>query len=212
MAKTDLYRRLLDDIRRRHWRPGQVLTQQQLASHYQTSRIPVRDAMTRLAAAGYLVAAGKASLMVPALSAAEASELSLIRLQLEPLALREAAVRLTHQQLGAAEDLLQQAAALQQQADPLRLGELNWQFHYTLYQSCQLPVLLQLLTQLHDKVAMYLGVQELSLGYANRSLAEHQQLLVLLRQGKTEAAVALLTEHIRDANTALQQQLAQAPQ
>ena len=209
MAKIDVYQLLLDDIRRRRWAPGQVLTQQQIANHYQTSRIPVRDAMVRLQSAGYLVAAGKASLMVPALSAAEAAELSLIRLQLEPLALRQAAPRLTHQQLGVAEDLLQQAAQLQEQADPLQLGALNWQFHYSLYQSCQLPVLLQLLAQLHDKVSMYLGVQEVSLGYAQRSLAEHQQLLALLRQHDVEAAVTLLTQHISEANLQLQQRLAE---
>jgi len=209
MAKIDVYQLLLDDIRRRHWAPGQVLTQQQIANHYQTSRIPVRDAMMRLQSAGYLVAAGKASLMVPALSAAEAAELSLIRLQLEPLALRQAAPHLTHQQLGVAEDLLQQAAQLRELADPLQLGALNWQFHYSLYQSCQLPVLLQLLAQLHDKVSMYLGVQEVSLGYAQRSLVEHQQLLALLRQHDVEAAVTLLTQHISEANLQLQQRLAE---
>lgn len=209
MAKIDVYQLLLDDIRRRRWTPGQVLTQQQIASHYQTSRIPVRDAMVRLQSAGYLVAAGKASLMVPALSAAEAAELSMIRLQLEPLALRQAVPHLTHQQLGVAEDLLQQAAQLQERADPLQLGALNWQFHYSLYQSCQLPVLLQLLAQLHDKVSMYLGVQEVSLGYAQRSLAEHQQLLALLRQRDVEAAVTLLTQHISEANLQLQQRLAE---
>lgn len=207
MQKADLYHLLRDDIRRRFWPQGRVLKQQELADHYQTSRIPVRDALARLAAEGWLVYAGKASLMVPALSAAEAQELCLIRQQLEPLALRQAIPQLTFAILGAAEDCLEQAATLTN--DPLRHGELNWQFHQLLYQPCNMPVLLQLLQQLHLKVEMYLGFQQVSLGYAAQSAAEHRQLLALLRDGRHEQAIGFLQQHIADAASQLQQHLLQ---
>lgn len=206
MAKPDIYRLLKQDIRRRFWQPGQALTQQMLASHYRTSRIPVRDAMTRLQAEGWLVSHGKASLQAMTLTAAEAAELAMIRLALEPMALQLTAARLSHAQLGAAEDILRQAAAATA-ADPLAAGELNWQFHRMLYQSCQQPQLLQLLEQLHEKAAMYLAVQEQQFGYAAQSQQEHWQLLQLLRDGQTEQAVACLRQHIALAAASLQQQL-----
>jgi len=208
MNKAELYLQIRDDIRRRIWPQGQTLKQQTLADYYQTSRIPVRDALARLAAEGWLVSAGKASLMIPPLSAAEAQELCLIRQQLEPLALRLAIPQLNFAILGAAEDCLH--AAAQAGADPLRHGELNWQFHQLLYQPCAMPTLLQLLQQLHLKVEMYLGFQQVSLGYAAQSAAEHQQLLQLLRDNQPDLAVALLQRHIADAATTLQQHLALA--
>lgn len=211
MAKQDIYRLLKQDIRRRYWQPGQALTQQMLASQYQTSRIPVREAMARLQAEGWLVSHGKASLQVPALSAAEAAELAMIRLALEPMALQLAAEQMTHAQLGAAEDILTRAAAAAT-TDPLAAGELNWQFHRMLYQSCQQPQLLQLLEQLHEKAAMYLAVQEQQFGYAAQSQQEHRQLLQLLRDGQAEQAVACLRQHIALAGASLQQQLQDSSQ
>ncbi len=208
MNKAELYLQIRDDIRRRIWPQGRPLKQQTLADYYQTSRIPVRDALARLTAEGWLVSAGKASLMVPPLSAAEAQELCLIRQQLEPLALRLAIPQLNFAILGAAEDCLR--AAAQAGTDPLRHGELNWQFHQLLYQPCAMPTLLQLLQQLHLKVEMYLGFQQVSLGYAEQSAAEHQQLLQLLRDNQPEQAVALLQRHIADAATTLQRHLALA--
>ena len=69
---------------------------------------------------------------------------------------------------------------------------------------------LQLLQQLHLKVEMYLGFQQVSLGYAAQSAAEHQQLLQLLRDNQSDLAVALLQRHIADAAATLQQHLALA--
>ncbi len=207
MQKADLYLQFRDDIRRRRWPEGHPLKQQELADYYQTSRIPVRDALARLAAEGWLIKAGKASLMVPPLSAAEAQELCLIRQQLEPLALRQALPNLNFAILGAAEDCLNAADSLD--ADPLRHGELNWQFHQLLYQPCGMPTLLQLLQQLHLKVEMYLGFQQVSLGYAAKSAAEHRFMLQHLRAGQHEAAITLLQQHIDAAAQALQQHLQQ---
>lgn len=207
MQKADLYLQLRDDIRRRHWPEGRVLKQQELADYYQISRIPVRDALSRLAAEGWLVSAGKASLMVPPLSADEALELCLIRSQLEPLALRQALPQLSQAILGAAEDCLNAAEAVAH--DPLQQGELNWQFHQILYQPCGMPTLLQLLQQLHLKVAMYLGFQQVQLGYADKSAAEHWELLQHLRAGRHQVALDLLQQHISAAATELQLHLQQ---
>ncbi len=206
MNKAELYLQIRDDIRRRRWPEGRVLKQQELADYYQISRIPVRDALARLVAEGWLVSAGKASLMIPPLSAEEAQELCLIRQQLEPLALRLAIPQLNFAILGAAEDCLR--AAEQAGNDPLRHGELNWQFHQLLYQPCAMPTLLQLLQQLHLKVEMYLGFQQVSLGYAAQSAAEHHQLLQLLKHNRSDEAVVLLQRHIAEAAAVLQQHLA----
>lgn len=206
LKKQQLYHQLKQDIQLQYWLPGQVLTQQQLAQHYAVSRIVVRDAQQALLNEGWLAAHGKAGMQIPGFSAAEAEELCMLRLQLEPLALQLAAAKLSFSQLGQAEDLLAYIAANKQLA-PYQRGELNWQFHRLLYQSCGKPHLLRLLDQLHQQVSRYLGYQEQALDYAGTSDDEHQQLLALLRRKNTTAACAVLTEHISNAATLLVQYL-----
>jgi DNA-binding GntR family transcriptional regulator len=202
LKKQHLYRQLKQDIQLQHWQPGTVLTQQHLAQHYNVSRIVVRDVQQALLNEGWLQLYGKAGMQVPGFSAAEAQELSLLRLQLEPLALQLAAPGLNFTLLGQAEDLL---STLDKDTElpAYQRGELNWQFHRLLYQSCNMPHLLRLLDQLHQQVSRYLGYQEQALHYHAISLTEHQQLIALLRQRNTPAAVALLTEHIRSASLLL---------
>lgn len=206
LKKQQLYQQLKQDIQLQYWAAGQVLTQQQLAQYYAVSRIVVRDALQTLLNEGWLIAHGKAGIRVPGFSAAEAEELTMLRLQLEPLALKLAGPKLSFSQLGQAEDLLQQIH-LGKTLPPYQRGELNWQFHRLLYLPCDKPHLLQLLDQLHQQVSRYLGYQEQALNYAGTSADEHQQLLTLLRSGDTTAACAVLTEHISNAATLLVQYL-----
>ena len=206
LKKQQLYQQLKQDIQLQHWQPAMVLTQQQLAQHYAVSRIVVRDVLPILQHEGWLSRHGKAGYQVPAFTAKEASELSLLRLQLEPLALRLAAPALTYTELGQAEDALSQ---LDRQRDlpAYQRGELNWQFHRCLYQACKMPHLLRLLDQLHQQVSRYLGYQEHTLNYLNTSAREHDELISLLRSGEVDAACELLTRHIQSANDALSQHL-----
>jgi DNA-binding GntR family transcriptional regulator len=206
LKKHQLYLQLKQDIQLQHWPSGSVLTQQQVAVHYNVSRIVVRDVQQLLLSEGWLRQHGKAGMQVPHFSAAEAEELCLLRLQLEPLALKLAAPKLNFTILGQAEDVLQQLN-LQADLPPYQRGELNWQFHRLLYQAADKPHLLRLLDQLHQQVARYLGYQEHALSYHATSADEHQQLISLLRQRRTEAALDLLTQHIYSAGQLLVQYL-----
>lgn len=208
MKKSPLYLQLKADIQRGLWQAEQILTQQQLSAHYGVSRIPVRDALQQLHAEGWLVRHGKTGSQVPGYSADEAQELCQIRLQLEPMALQLAASRLSFSQLGQAEDLLTDIANAPKNSLYQR-GELNWQFHRLLYQSCDKPHLLRLLDNLHQQVARYLGYQELAMTYADTSEQEHRQLIGYLRDGDTPAALTLLKQHIAGAGQLLVQYLQQ---
>lgn len=206
LKKHQLYLKLKQDIQLQRWPGGCVLTQQQVAAHYNVSRIVVRDVQQLLLSEGWLRQHGKAGMQVPGFSAAEAEELCQLRLQLEPMALKLAIPKLNFAILGQAEDVLQ---ALKQHADlaAYQRGELNWQFHRLLYQSADKPHLLRLLDQLHQQVARYLGYQDQALQYQATSADEHQQLILLLRQQNTDAALLLLTQHIQTAGQLLVQYL-----
>lgn len=207
MAKSSLLAQIRRDIQQGVWAPAQAITQQQFADFYQVSRIPVRDAMALLAADGWLQRLGKASYQIMPLCAAQALELAEIRAQLEPLALQLALPTLSFAHLGQARDILVQIAQ-SPELSPWQLGQLNWQFHYALYQSCQRPFLLQLLEQLQQKAAMYLGYQHAQLAYGDVSQQQHVELLHLLETQQWDAALQLLRQHIEVAGQQLAHHLA----
>ena len=189
------------DIRHDKLPVNQLLTQQWLSEHYNVSRIPVRDALQRLLSEGWLTTHGKKGVQIPPLNAEQAQELYLMRLPLEKLALSQAFARLNFAALGQAEDILATLAG--QQLSELEQGELNWQFHYCLYQPCQMPTLLSTLTQLHEQVSRYLGFQNRALDYTLRSEQEHYALLKALRDKDLPLALEVLHSHIEEAGKLL---------
>lgn len=192
--------KIKQDIQQGHWPSGLVLKQTELAEFYQVSRIPVRDAIAQLLNQGWLVPHGKAGIAVANFDQTEIEDLYLMRMRLEPLLLDYAAPNLTFAQLGQAEDILLQADSCTNASE---IGELNWQFHLSLYQAAKRPTLFDTVCQLHQKCGRYIGYQSVSLNYLNHSQQEHRKMLALLRSGDSAKACELLAEHIRQAGQAL---------
>jgi DNA-binding GntR family transcriptional regulator len=197
MNKTSdkLYLQLKDDIQQGHLPVGERLKQEQLAARYNVSRIPVRDALQNLFNQGWLVQTGKRGLMIPVLNAAQAEEIYLMRMQLEPLALQLAFASLSHADLGQAQDVLEQIDNCDA-TNMAEQGKLNWQFHDVLYRVSKRDTLLKVIAGLKQQSERYLGFQFVNLDYKQHSQQEHYQLLELLRKKDISAARLLLEQHI----------------
>jgi DNA-binding GntR family transcriptional regulator len=202
MSKVALWQRIKNDIRQDKLPINQLLTQQWLSEHYQVSRIPIRDAIAKLMAQGWLTTHGKKGVKIPPLNAFHAQELYLMRLPLESLALQLAFERINFGVIGAAEDILTQLDN-SAQLSALEQGELNWQFHFCLYQPCERLILLNTLNQLHQQCERYLGFQFNTLDYNVRSNQEHYQLLTALRAKDLKGALMTLRCHIQEAGEIL---------
>tara|TARA_R110002167_G_scaffold27444_1_gene93266 strand:+ start:2642 stop:3286 length:645 start_codon:yes stop_codon:yes gene_type:complete len=188
---------------------GITLKQTELSQQYGVSRIPIRDVLQKLKAEGWLQQCGKRGVMVQALNATEAQDLSLMRQYLEPLILTYALPNLTKAILGKAEDLL-----LELDTDGLSVsqhGELNWQFHACLYQAANRPTLFDTIEGLHQKCARYIGFHNGQLNYVGTSQAEHYQLLEAIKAGDSIMAQAILKRHIAVASNILVAYLTENP-
>ena len=206
MAKLTLLDRIKQDIRNDNLPINTWLTQMWLSEFYQVSRIPVRDAIARLLADGWLVTEGKKGVKIPPLNAEQAQELYLMRLPLETLALKLAYEHLSFAQLGKAQDILTQLNA-DKHLSAIEQGVLNWQFHYCLYEPCAKPMLLRTLNQLHEQCERYIGFQTAKLDYHSQSESEHQQLLTALQNRELDRALDILSKHIKVAGEKLVEQL-----
>jgi DNA-binding GntR family transcriptional regulator len=179
---------------------GQSLRQDEIATQFGVSRIPVREALRQLEAEGLVTLHLNRGAMVSALSPAEAQEIFEIRSALEVKAIQLAIPKLTPSDLEKASEILAQT---DQVTDAGMLAKLNWEFHATLYTTAERPRLLTIIKTLHLNVDRYVRLQMSQMDYLERSQKEHYQLLEACQQQDTKAAVRLLKRHIDTAGEQL---------
>src|SRR5277367_1384442 len=100
--------RLRDKILHGELREGEQLRQDAIAAEFQISRIPVREALSHLAAEGLITIVANRGAVVSALSPQEISELFETRAVLESYMLRLAIPNFKEEDFHAAEEILRQ--------------------------------------------------------------------------------------------------------
>ena len=196
-----LYQQLKQDIRDNKLPVGCPLKQEQLATEYGVSRIPIRDVLQRLKNEGWLTQSGKCGVMLHPLNATEAEDLYIMRMYLEPLILSHAIPKLNHQTLGQATDILEQLD--QPNLSIAQHGELNWQFHACLYQAANRPTLFNNIANLHQLCSRYIGFHSVELEYEQTSEQQHYELLDVIKAKQVGNAKAMLKQHISEAGEIL---------
>ena len=195
-----VHRAVLDGMLRGELAPGSWLRQDELASRLGVSKIPVREALQRLATARLVTFEPGRGAQVRALTAGDAEEIYALRVATEPRLLGRAVGRLTAVDLAHAEMAL---AGRRVDGGALLPTEANWAFHRALYRAAGWARALDLVETLHAAVAPYVLDYTQRLGGAATSDAEHHRLLELCRQEQAEPACALLAAHLDHAAAAL---------
>jgi DNA-binding GntR family transcriptional regulator len=181
--------------------PGKApLRQDEIALRFGVSKIPVREALFQLKAEGLVVFYPNRGAFVSALSAAEADEIYVMRIALETALLARAIPHLTVADLTRAAEILD---AIDREENIARWGELNWDFHATLYSSAGLPRLFETVQTLHTNISRYLVLYLAGMEYQQVSQREHRQMLDACRYGNIAAATACLESHLRFASDQL---------
>ncbi len=167
----------------------QPIRQDALASELGVSKIPLREALSRLEQEGLVRSKANRGYFVRALDAAEAEEVYLLRLKLEPEAAAMAAARATEAERQAARAAFQ-ALDPAQQNSTAALVTLNRAFHLAMVRPSGRPITIQLLERLHVLSDRYVHKHLEPLGRDARAAGEHAALLDrwLARDGAAVAA------------------------
>jgi DNA-binding GntR family transcriptional regulator len=176
------------------------LKQDDMASHFRVSKIPVREALKRLEAEGLVTFLRNKGAIVADLSPEEIWEYVEIRAMLEARAAELAAPRISDA------NLTQARAALQAFGDELnqaRWGELNWKLHSLLYADAGRPVLLTEIRSLYDKVERYVRTLLAVTDEMPKTQREHAAILDAFAARDAERAAALTRAHVLDGGAAL---------
>lgn len=192
-----------DRILHGNFAEGEPLRQDALADALGVSRIPIREALRQLEAEGLVTFNPHRGAIVSTLSLAEIEEVFELRSTIEPDLLRRALPRLTSFQLDQADEVLDRYADALRTGDVAKWGELNWQFHSSLYAPAERAVTMGIVQRLHQQSDRYLRMQLALTHGETRANEEHRAIAAAARAGDVKRATALLRDHIAGAGRSL---------
>ncbi|MBO0679655.1 GntR family transcriptional regulator [Mycolicibacterium sp. S2-37] len=190
---TSVYEELRDAILTGRFPPGQVLSENALATEFGRSRTPVREALHRLEIEA-LVERVPRGVRVRASSPEEILDIYEVRITLEGAAAKAAAERATEfdrSQLRAA-----QRAMLEVDHDPRAMAAANRRFHEAVWTASHNKTLVDLLHRLNVHLVRYPST---TLTYGDRweaVLREHEELLSAIEARDGEGARRIAEHHM----------------
>lgn len=195
-SKTDV---AYDGIRQRiidgRYGPGYRLVLDRLATEIGVSAVPVREALRRLEAEGYVDFKRNLGAMVRMLDATAYGETLETLATLEATATSLAARHLGKKEIKAARKVNEAIARSVEQLDPIGFSNLNHEFHEVLYTACPNTYLLGMVerewTRLRGiRSAMFAFVPPRS----QQAVAEHNRLIELI---EAQASPTKIEEYVR---------------
>ena len=182
---------------------GEPLRQDAIAEELGVSRIPVREALRQLEAEGLVTFNPHRGAVVSTLSLSEIEELFQLRATIELDLLDRALPRIGSEDIARAKEILDAYETALRKGDVASWGEMNWQFHATLFAPADRPFTLGVAQKLHQQSDRYARMQ-LALTHGElRANAEHRAILAAVRKKNAARAGDLLREHILGAGRAL---------
>jgi len=172
---------------------GTAMRQQELASLFGVSRMPVREALRQLEAQSLLhVVTHKGAVVAPLIedNSAETYEL---RMLLESEALRLSIPLLTEADIAEADTLI---CALEQEKDFAEIGRLNRLFHMTLYGKAPNQRLLKLVEHGLNEEERFLRFNLEAMGLGETSQEDHRELLNLVAHKHVAESILTLRNHL----------------
>ena len=187
-----IYQRIKASILKGEMPPGEKLVINQLAAHYSTSAIPVREAVSRLEAENLVSVVPHTGVYVKGINLDSLRELYPLRGVLEGYAVRLAAEQLTP------EDLIDLKARIEEMdkavaaKDHQLMGRLNVQFHKSIYNKSGNQTLIDLIDDFWQKTVLARLVFRFTPYRAKDSNREHRMIVEALESGNTKRAEKLI--------------------
>lgn len=184
-------------------RPGERLVQSELAGELGVSRTPVREALHQLASEGLVTISAYKGASVAGFSLGELEEIYCVRIALEGYAAFLATRLITEDDLQQLEQLVYQMKEVFKLGDRLRLLEVNREFYSVFYAIAKQRRLYDMIMQHLDLANVYRRMAFSLDSLYMSTVADHEELLSVLRRRDAESAEYLTRIWLRATADAL---------
>lgn len=201
---TSIATRLRGQITGGEIAPGEKLRLDDLRATFGVSLSPLREALSRLSAEGFVVMEDQRGYRVAPVSENNLMEVTRLRAEIEPFALREAIRQGNDQWEGEVVASLYRLNKLQKLSPATRVDE--WEIahrdlHQRLLSACRMPLLMQFCATLHDLSDRYRRLF-LEQHPIDRNVAhEHESICMATVERRADDAAGLLRDHIERTGT-----------
>lgn len=195
--------RIREGIRHGTFPPGSQLGEARLANSLGVSRGPVREAFQRLIQQGLLHSEPHRGVFVKDLDAGEVADIYLARRAVERAAVIDLADGDNQDALTRLRALLERMDTAAEEQSWDAVAERDLEFHSALVTATGSPRLQAMFDTLMVETAMCLRALEEAYPVRQDLVAEHRELLDVIRGGDRDEAAALVDQHLRAAVAAL---------
>jgi DNA-binding GntR family transcriptional regulator len=189
---------LRDLIREGAYAPGARLVERAIARELGTSHIPVREALARLAEEGLVVRLPRRGARVAELSPRLLGEISSVRVVLEQFVCERVLERWTPTAQAELTRLARKMTAAAERGSSKTVGELDVNFHETLWQLADHELLLEVAAGLRGRIERFLRAANAALApdQLREHARAHAELVELLAAGDGAAVAVAMRRHI----------------
>jgi DNA-binding GntR family transcriptional regulator len=197
---------LREAILHNYFEPGEKLDQDLIAEEFEVSRTPVREAVRRLEAEGFLEILPHRGAFITRVSQQDIHNVYEIRRLLEAEVVRQVTPVIPQDVL---DDLRQSIAAAEKAfkaGNETKHAEADVHFHETIMNFVENELLKEVLDSLTNRVSMVRYFAQLQPGYHMiESFQEHLSILEAMSQRDAETAAALMTAHLEKSAQRIQE-------
>lgn len=204
-AADTAYHVALNLILRGEVKGGEWLREESLAQLSGVSRTPVRQAINRLSTEGVVSLSRNKGAQVVSLTDGETKDLLSLRSKFEPYAAGLAVEHLSSEDLGVLAEAHEQMSEQVRDGavDPIRMGQLNNDFHAVFIHRCGSTYLTTAVQSLVMPALVARTYGRYSPEALHRSMRHHQELLEAATAGDSEWVESAMRTHILAARHAL---------
>jgi DNA-binding GntR family transcriptional regulator len=190
-----LRQQIEDDIASGQFIPGERLDEVSLATRFQVSRTPIREALQQLSMAGMVEIRPRRGALVASLTPGKLYEMFEVMAELEAMCCRLAARRLSPADVHALK--LAQRACDADRKDHDAYYRANEVFHQTIYAASGNTFLAEQARLLQRRLQPYRRLQLRVRNRVQTSFSEHQEILAALLTGEGDKAALIMRAHVQ---------------
>jgi len=202
-AREAVYKSLKTNIILLHLKPGQVITEQQIAETLSVSRTPVREAFIKLAHEGLLETYPQKGTMVSLIDMERVEEARFMRRILEKEILRLACQQFPEKMVFELRSNLALQEICLEEENFLRLFELDEEFHRIIYRGCNKERIWDLVSQISADFKRIRVLKLSSSINVKEVVKQHQEILSVILKQETTRINNLVEEHLHTKDSEL---------
>lgn len=192
----EVAQRLRDMILNRTLQPGDKIDESALCAQFDVSRTPLREALKVLSMEGYIVLTARRGARVAVTSISDVRDLFPVIGALEALAGELACQQVNEQEILLIQSLHDLMIAAHQRGDQAGYARCNRDIHLSLFRIAGNPALTTLYHQLSARTHAVRHVAKKSPDDWQAAIADHEAMLVALRQRNGAALATILKQHL----------------